>query len=54
MTPTLKTLEEAHRAANSPVQYRGLTKKEADDQQGRARTIGAMLNSAKIARMANR
>lgn len=50
--PTIKTMEGAYRAANDPMQYRGLNEKEAKRQRERARLIGSLLNQAKIRKMA--
>ena len=51
MMPTIKTLEEAARAANDKKQYRGLNKKEGEAQKERARHIFELLSSARIMRM---
>jgi len=51
--PTIKTMEEAVRAANDKQQYRGLNDKEIEAQKARTRMIGNLLNKAKICRMAD-
>lgn len=53
MMPTIKTLEEAARAASDKQQYRGLNKKEVEAQNERAKLIRSLLNAAKIKRMAD-
>lgn len=51
MMPTIKTLEEAARAANDKNRYRGLSKKEVEKQKDRVKIIRDLLAQALIRKM---